>query len=129
MTNFFSMTNIRSRLLLKIFDWYDWGLNFERYIIIGDLNSDPKCGKLLHNQMKSSTCFKSLTGTCIDKFSLQGAGNFACGLVLTTILIYTMLKSTYSKLPPQKVFYRCYKRFSELDFLNDLYCELSNNSM
>ena len=125
------------QFLTDMIDFY----SFERYIVIGDINSDPKCGKLdyfleshvLHNHVKSNTCFKSLTGSCIDlilsnqKFSLQGTGSFDCGLSDHHHLIYTMLKSTYSKLPPKKVFYRCYKRFSDNDFLNDLNFELSNN--
>ena len=71
--------------LTDVIDFY----SFERYIIIGDINSDPKFGKLdnfldsqmLHNHVRSKTCFKSETGSCIDlilsnqKHCLQGTGS------------------------------------------------------
>ena len=116
--------------LSDIIDFY----KFERCIINGDLNSDPKHGKLdqflethsLFNHIKSNTCFKSEGGSCIDlilsnhKNSLQYTGSFDCGLSDFHHLIYTMLKSTFVKLPPKKIVYRCYRNFCEQDFLNDL---------
>ena len=35
-------------------------------------------------------------------------------------LVYTVLKSTFLKLPPKEVVYRCYKNFSESNFLAEL---------
>ena len=65
----------------------------ERYMVIGDMNSDPTFGKLdnfldcqmLHNHVKSGTCFKSALDSCIDlivsnqKYSLENMGIFDCG--------------------------------------------------
>ena len=100
--------------LTNLLDFY----NFERCVVIGDINSDPKFGKLdnflnshmLHSHLRTNTCFKSETGSCIDlilsnqKYSLQNTGSFDCGLSDCHHLVYTMLKSTYVKLP-QKLYY------------------------
>ena len=121
--------------LTNLLDFY----NFERCVVIGDINSDPKFGKLdnflnshmLHSHLRTNTCFKSETGSCIDlilsnqKYSLQNTGSFDCGLSDYHHLVYTMLKSTYVKLPPKTILYRCFKNFSEINFVNDLYNELS----
>ncbi|MEO0684268.1 MAG: hypothetical protein AAFY76_04240 [Cyanobacteria bacterium J06649_11] len=123
------------QILTNLIDFY----NFERCVIIGDINSDPKLGNLdnfldshiFHNHLRTNTCFKSEAGSCIDlilsnqKYSLQNTGSFDCGLNDYHHLVYTILKSTYVKLPPKTILYRCFKNFSEINFVNDLYNELS----
>jgi len=112
---------------------------FEKCIVIGDLNSDPKYGKLdpfldthmLHSHLNSNTCFKSDQGSCIDlilsnqKYSIQCTGSFDCGLSDHHHLVYTMLKSIYTKPPPKLVSYRCYKNFSETNYIQDLNLEFA----
>ena len=106
---------------------------------MGDFNVDPKSGKLddflnshvLFNHIKANTCFKSETGSCIDlilsnqKHSLQNTGSFDCGLSDHHFLIHTTLKASYCKLPPKKIFYRCYKNFFQINFDNDLLRNMS----
>ena len=80
----------------------------------------------LYSLLKTPTCFKSKTGSCIDliltncKFSFKNTCSFETGVSDHHHLIYTMLKSTFTKLPPKKICYRTYKSFSEELFLSDL---------
>ena len=80
----------------------------------------------LFNHMKNKTCFKSEKGSCIDlilsnkKHSLQHTGTVDTGISDHHHLIYTMLKTTYTKLPPKKITYRVYKDFDRENFLYDL---------
>ena len=75
--------------------------------------------------MKSKTCFKTASGTCIDlilsnqKFSLEHTRLADIGLSDFHHLISTELKCTYTKVPPRKVKYRNYKNFNEINFSND----------
>ena len=41
-------------------------------------------------------------------------------------LIYTMLKTTFTKLEPKKYIYRCYKNFDDQNFLTELRTNLNN---
>ena len=69
--------------------------------------------------MKEKTCWKSQSGTCIDliisskKYSLMNTGTIKTGLSDHHSLIYTMLKTTYQKLPPKIIKYRNWKFFNE----------------
>ena len=114
--------------LSKLLDFY----SSERCIILGDFNIDPSeisnfiDSQDLFNHVKFKTCFKIPEGTCIDlilsnqRHSLQLTGYLDTGISDYHRLIYTVLKSTFVKLPPKEVKYRCYKRFSEINFLQDL---------
>ena len=51
---------------------------------------------------------------------------FETGISDHHLLIYTMLKSTYTKMEPKVLSKRCFKNFSEQSFLQDLKQEWSN---
>ena len=97
---------------------------------MGDLNMTPKNLKLnkliedheLCNLTSELTCFKKISPTCIDKFLTNKKSRFmktvtfATGLSDHHKLIGTMLKSTFAKGKPNKIFYRCYKNFDNKKF-------------
>ena len=113
---------------------------YEKCMLMGDFNLKP-CDKSLQNfmdkqnlfnSMKEKTCFKSLKGTCIDLIMsnqrrlLQHTHAIETGLSDFHLLAYTMLKTTFTKFPPKKISYRCYKKFNEDLFLSDLKSSLLN---
>ena len=73
-----------------------------------------------------------MKGSCIDLIltsiaSLHQFTNvFETGISDHHLLIYTMLKSTYTKMEPKVLSKRCFKNFSEQSFLQDLKQGLSN---
>ena len=73
-----------------------------------------------------------MKGSCIDLIrtsrpSLRQFTNvFETGISDHHPLIYTMLKSTYTKMEPKVLSKRCFKNFSEQSFLQDLKQGLSN---
>ena len=76
--------------------------------------------------IRSPTCFKSPQGKCIDlmltnsKHSFFGSQTFETGFSDFHHMIYTILKATYTMLPPKTIQCRDYSKFSETDFLMDL---------
>ena len=72
------------------------------------------------------TCWKSTTGKCIDlilsnqKYSFKHTGVSETGLSDFHNLIYIAFKATYTRLPPQRIHYRCYKNFELKSFQNEL---------
>ena len=114
--------------LSKLLDFY----SSERCVVLGDFNAEPHeisnfiDSQELYNHVKFQTCFKSAQGTCIDlilsnqKHSLQRTGYLDTGISDYHRLIYTVSKSTFVKNPPKEVVYRCYKNFSEIDYLREL---------
>ena len=124
------------RTLSEILDFY----NYKNSVIIGDFNADPDSSLLcdfiseqcLHNHVNFKTCFKSAKGTCIDlilsnqKHCLKNTGTYSTGLSDYHHLIYTMLKSSYVRLPPKLINYRSYHKFVKQDFLDELKCVLKN---
>ena len=77
--------------------------------------------------MKEKTCWMVKYGSCIDLIlsnkgrSLMNTGAVETGLSNHHLLIHTMLKTTFAKLPPIKVvYYRCYKHFNGENFRKDL---------
>ena len=54
------------------------------------------------------------------KHSFFGSQTFEAGFSDFHHMIYTVLKTTYTKLPPKIIQYRDYSKFSETDFLMDL---------
>jgi len=55
--------------------------------------------------------------------NIQSTGTVETGLSDFYLLIYFMLKTKYTKLPPKKIKYRNYKYFNEDYFLYELnYC-------
>ena len=106
---------------------------YEDFIVIGDFNKsetslavdsfldEQKC-----KNIKNKTCFKSMKGSCIDliltgKACLHQFTNlFETGISENHLLIYTMLKSTYTKVESKFPIKRLFKNFSEQSFLQDL---------
>ena len=124
--------------LSKILDFYK--PIYERVLVVGDFNSEP-CDReiiefinnhLLYNHMHQKTCWKSSKGSCIDlilsnqKHSLQNTGTLETGLSDHHLLIYTMLKCKYYKLPPKTINYRSYKHFDQAEFTKTLEYSLPN---
>ena len=71
----------------------------------------------LMNSIKSNNCFKG-KGSCIDliltnrKYSFKHSNSIETGISDHHHLIYTMLKTTFSKAEPKLVHYRKYKTFN-----------------
>ena len=113
---------------------------YEDSIVIGDFNeseTSPPLDSFLNKQkckniIKNKTYFKSVKGSCIDLIltsrpSLHQFTNvFETGVNTHHLLIYTMLKSTYTKMEPNVLSKRCFKNFSEQSFLQNLKQGLSN---
>jgi len=86
--------------------------------------------------MKEKTCWKSQSGTCIDliisnrKHSLINTGIFETGLSDHHLLIFTMLKTTYEKLPRKIIHYRKWKNFDvnlfRFELSRHLDCNVNN---
>ena len=103
-------------------------------LIFGDLNmeeSEPAMQLSFQqyssfSMIRSPTCFKSPQRKCVDlmltnsKHSFFGSQTFETGFSDFHHMIYTILKTTYTKLPPKIIQYRDYGKFSETDFLMDL---------
>ena len=116
--------------LSDMLDFY----NHEKCIVMGDFNTNQENSllstfiesQILHNHVNFKTCFKSVEGSCIDlilsnqKHSLQLTGSLDTGMSDFHLLIYTLLKSTYIKLPPKQIMYRNFKNFSAEKFYYEL---------
>ena len=99
-------------------------------LILGDFNMEMNDNALallveaykLYSLVKGSTCFKSKRGRCIDlmltnrKPSFMESQSFETGFSDHHNLIYTVLKSTFVKLPPKIVKYQEYKHFAKKNF-------------
>ena len=82
---------------------------YEDFMVIGDFNeteTSPALDSFLDEQkykniIKNKTCFKSVKGSCIDLILTsrpnQFTNVFETGISDHHLLIYTMLKSTYTK--------------------------------
>ena len=83
-------------------------------------------GHNLFSMIKEPTYFKSREGNCIDlmltnrKHCFFNTQTFKTGLSDHHVMIYTMFKTTYVKIPPKVIRYRCYKNFSDKLFYRDL---------
>ncbi len=116
-----------------------YSAKLENVIVIGDFNMEPNDSNMvtltrdhnLYNLIKGKTCFKSQHGRCIDliltnkKHSFMKSQSFETGFSDHHHLIYTILKSTFTKVSPKKVVYREYKNFNEEHFLTDLNVNLN----
>ena len=78
------------------------------------------------NLIKSNTCFKSKPGSCIDLIltnkskRFQNPGVMEAGVSDHHALIFSFLKTTFTKMPPNKLQYRNYKKFEIYSFLRDV---------
>ena len=113
---------------------------YEDFVIMGNFNaneSNPAMETFSNqhkckNIIKSKTCYKSQEGSCIDliitsRHSLhQFSHAFETGISDYHLMVYTMLKSTYTKLEPKTLRKRSYKDFNKESFLRDLQHGLNN---
>ena len=102
--------------------------------------NDKEMGNLINTYnffslFKRPTCFKTSKGRSIDlmltnkKHSFMKSQSFETGFSDHHHLIYTILKSTFVKLPPKIIRYREFKTFSTENFQTGLENSLrSNNS-
>ena len=111
-------------------------------LVLGDFNLDTSNAALstfienngLYSMIKTATCFKSATGRCIDliltnrKHSFKETQTFETGFSDFHHMIFTILKLRYHKLPPKKIKYRDYRKFSEEHFLSEFSANLAKNS-
>ena len=108
--------------------------SYENTVILGDFNMQPT-NQILKtflednsfvNLIKSNTCFKSKPGSCIDLIltnkpkSFQNSGVMETGVSDHHALIFSFLKTTFTKMPPNKLQYRNYKKFEVHSFLQDV---------
>ena len=83
---------------------------------------------------KGATCFKTIKGRPIDlmltnkKHSFMKSQSFETGFSDHHHLVYTILKSTYVKLPSKTIRYRKYKNFQMEEFQRELQIKLSETT-
>ena len=87
--------------------------NFENIVVLGDFNIEPTNQEMTTfmsdndfiNIIKSNTCFKTSTGTCIDLIltnkpkSFQNTGVIETGVSDHHLLIFSILKISFTKMP------------------------------
>ena len=97
--------------------------------------NNPKLSELIADHelctlTSEPTCFKSINPTCIDNFLTNKKTRFMKTLTFETglsdhhKLIGTMLRSTFAKRKPKKIFYRCYRNFDKKKFEEELQKQL-----
>ena len=103
--------------LSEAIDFYS--RSYDNVLINGDFNAEPHVSRMkdfldtnsLHSYHSIKTCWKSAEGSCIDlilsnrKFSLQFTAASELGVSDHHLLVYTMLKSSFVKLPPKRFLY------------------------
>ena len=103
---------------------------YDNILVMGDFNmalNNPKLSELINDhelftQISEPTCFKNINPTCIDNFLTNKKTRFMKTLTFETDvsnhhkLIGTMLRPTFAKGKPKKMFYRCYKNFDNKKF-------------
>ena len=118
--------------LTKIFDKCRG--SYENTVILGDFNMQPTNqisetfleDNTFVNLIKSNTCFKSKPGSCIDLIltnkpkSFQNSGVMETGVIDHHTITFSFLKTTFTKIPPNKLQYRNYKKFEVPSFLQDV---------
>ena len=122
----------------SLIDFYS--SKYHNILTLGDFNMEITNENLislidshnLYNLIKGPTCFKSKKGTSIDllltnrKHSFFNTKTFETGMSDHHLMIYTIFKTTFIKIPPQKIYYRCNRNFSRETFENDLASNLNN---
>ena len=74
----------------------------------------------------NTECFKTSTGTFIDLILINKQKSFQITGVIVTgvhdhrLLIFSFLKTSFTKIPPNKFRYRKYKWFDKIRFLKDV---------
>ena len=80
----------------------------------------------LVNLVNTPTSFKTANGRCIDLIMTNRKNNCICSSTFETgfsdfhHMVYTILKTTYDRLPPKVISYHCYRNFSEPQFREEL---------
>ena len=111
---------------------------YDNILLMGDFNmtpNNPKLSELIDDHefftlISEQTCFKSINPTCIDNFLTNKKTRFMKTLTFEMgvsdhhKLIDTMLRSTFAKGKPKKMFYRCYKNFDNKKFEEELQKQL-----
>ena len=107
--------------------------SYENTVILGDFNVQ-RTNQILKtlednsfvNLIKSNASFKSKPGSCIYLIltnkpkSFQNSGVMEPGVSNHHVLIFSFLKATFTKMPPNKLQYRNYKKFEVHSFLQDV---------
>ena len=115
--------------------------DYDNILILGDLNStqvEPNMKNFcetynLENLIKVPTCFKNVNNpSSIDVMLTNRKNCFQNTMVIETCLsdhhkmTVSVLKIYFKKKEPIKITYRCYKKFNEINFRNDLTNSLQN---
>ena len=114
---------------------------FDNAMVLGDFHLEPDDKDLLslvqehslYNLIKHPTCFKSSYGRCIDliltncKHSFMHSKSFETGFSDHHHMIYTIMKTAFNKVPPKKVVFRDYKKWSQSKFERELKDNLISN--
>ena len=126
-----------NEFIINMLDFYS--KTHENFIVLGDFNMEVNEQPMkslidshdLYSLISDPTCFKNPDGRCIDliltnkKYNFKYSQTFDTGESDFHSMIYTMFKSTFAKLPPKSVKYRCYKNFDFNAFENDLNSSLN----
>ena len=108
--------------------------SYENTVILGDFKMQPKNQTLetffedgsFVNLIKSNTCVKSKPGSFINLILtnkpkiVQNTGGMATGISDHHALIFSFLKTTFTKISPNKLQYKNYKQFEAHSFLQDV---------
>ena len=115
---------------------------YDNIITLGDFNMDINEATIrsvmenngLVSLINSPTSFKSTNGRCIDLIMTTSKNSCICSSTFETgisdfhHMVYTILKTTYDRLPPKVISYRCYRNFSESQFREELAHKMYKNS-
>ena len=114
----------------------------DNILLMGDFNitpNNPKSSELIADHelctlIPEPTCFKSINPNCTDNFLTNKKTRFMKTLTFETgvsdhhKIIGTMLRSTFAKEKPKKLFYRCYRNFAIKKFEVELQKQLPSVS-
>ena len=110
-------------------------------MVIGDFNEEPTSntiktfmdGNQFKNLMKTKTCFKKESGRCIDliltnkKGLFQFSNTFETGCSDHHLMIHTMMKLKFIKLPPKKISYRDFSTFNSEKYTNEVESKIAQD--
>ena len=113
----------------------------DNILLIGDFNMDINEAGIrsivedngLVNLIHSPTCFKFANGRCIDLIMTNSKNNCFCSSTFKTgfsdfhHMVYTIVRTTYDRLPPKVVSFRSYRNFSETHFQEELAHKMNEN--
>ena len=118
-----------------------FSMTYDNILTLGDFNMDVKEAGIrsimedngMVNLINNPTSFKSANGRCIDLIMTNSKNSCFCSKTFETgfsdfhHMVYTILKTTYDRLPPKVINYRCYKNFSEPHFREELVHKMNKN--